>query len=149
VDQDWLRQLVEKLIAAYGLPSPHTCPSLWPEAGGRGVLLRHPEQDFLSNAESIRFMAPGLSPLLGGYMLITDKAGGYINPAPAPRGSPSSQPQMTRRMTARGPRRTPTECNQTGTGRQIPSASPSWTRRASTSSANASSTYSPIVKVGG
>lgn len=78
---DWLERLVERCIASYGLPTPVSTPAVWPEVGGRGVLLADPDSECVSNVETVRFMAPGLSPARPrGYLLYTDAAGGYINP---------------------------------------------------------------------
>jgi hypothetical protein len=80
-DPDWLERLVERCIASYGLTPPVSAPAVWPEVGGRGVLLADADSECVSNAETLRFMAPGLSPTRPrGYLVYTDAVGGYINP---------------------------------------------------------------------
>lgn len=78
---DWLARLAAEQAGGCGLAAPPPEARLVPERGGRGVLVARPEARPLGNGESVRFMAPGLSPQLrGGYTLITDAAGGYVVP---------------------------------------------------------------------
>ena len=58
IDHNRLRLLVERCIATYGLPAPASAPALWPETGGRGVLLAAADGEPVSNAETVRLMAP-------------------------------------------------------------------------------------------
>lgn len=86
----WLQSLVEREIAAYGLPAPSVTPDIWPESRGRGVLLSEPDKRPMSNASTIRFMRPGCLAYPEGYMRYTDEAGDYVNPRTGETGSLTS-----------------------------------------------------------
>jgi hypothetical protein len=78
---EWLRRLVAEQAHGYGFPPPPAYARFEPDVGGYGVLVAQPDLSPLGNAETVRFMAPGLSAgPLGGYMRYTDAAGGYIDP---------------------------------------------------------------------
>jgi hypothetical protein len=72
---------VENEIAAYALPAAAETPAVWPEVGGRGLMLAEPGRRTMGNANTLRFMAPHFPPDRSGrYMRYTDETGDYVDP---------------------------------------------------------------------
>jgi hypothetical protein len=57
---DWLVQLVERMLAEFGLPPASAAAELWPESLGRGFILGEAARRPMTTASTIKLVRPGV-----------------------------------------------------------------------------------------